>query len=122
MKVPHQPLNPYTHYDQVVPGAAERILQMAEREQDFRHRGDERAHEYLKEELTTSATTQRIGQFVGTFIASGALFVAGFAFSVGASGYGVAIVIAEVAALSGAFVWSRQDSSSAKSSDSQENE
>ncbi|WP_311945309.1 DUF2335 domain-containing protein [Halomonas piscis] len=109
-------------YDRIVPGAAERILQMAEREQDFRHRGDERAHEYLKDELRTSSITQRIGQVAGTCIALGSLLVACFAFSVGASGYGVAIVFAEIAVLSGIFVLSRRDYAKTESTDSQESE
>ncbi|MDN6180562.1 MAG: DUF2335 domain-containing protein [Halomonas subglaciescola] len=109
-------------YDRILPGAAERILQMAEREQGFRHRADEQAHEYLQNELRTSSITQRIGQVAATCIALGALSVAGFAFSVGASGYGVAIVFAEIAVLSGVFVLRRRNGSSAESSDSQESD
>nr|WP_298380874.1 DUF2335 domain-containing protein [uncultured Halomonas sp.] len=98
-------------YEQVLPGAAERIFQLTEREQEFRHRKDGRFQDYLKDELKESTLTQRIGQVAATIISLVALGLGFYAFSVGASGWGVAIVITEIAALAGAFVFSRKGSS-----------
>lgn len=105
---PLPPPGVLANYDQVIPGAAERIFRMAESEQENRHRKDQRYQDYLDNDLSSITTTQRLGQGAATLISLGGLWLAYYAFSVGASGAGVAIVLAEIAGLSGAFLWSRR--------------
>lgn len=52
------------HFDRVLPGAADRILTMAEREQSHRHTWEQR-------ELRSSILTERMGLFGGVLVAIG---------------------------------------------------
>lgn len=105
---PLPPPNVLASYEQVLPGAAERILQLAEREQASRHRESDRTQTYLDNELRSSTITQHIGQVTGTLIALAGLGLGFYAFSIGESGWGVAIVLFEISALTGAFVLGRR--------------
>jgi len=105
---PLPPPGVLANYEQAMPGAAERIFRMAEKEQENRHRKEQRYQDYLDNDLSSTTTTQRLGQGAATLISLGGLGLAFYAFAVGASGKGVAIVLTEIVALSGAFLWSRR--------------
>ncbi len=55
-------------YNVLLPGAADRILSMAEKEADHRHKMEERALEIESEDLKARARDSRWGQIFGFFI------------------------------------------------------
>ena len=84
-------------YDDVVPGAANRILVLAEEESDHRRGMDRRFARY------------RTGALVaGTVIALAGLALCGYLVRRGATGWAVAAFLAEVVALVGPFLFYRR--------------
>ena len=73
----------FARYDEVLPGAAERILVMAEKEQAHRHMHDD-----------TSDRLQVLGLWLGTGLVILLVLLAAFALYRGSSGPAIAIVVA----------------------------
>lgn len=98
------PLPPPGHlaaYDQIVPGAAERILRMAEDQAEHR-RGLESivVHSNVKQETR--------GQWFGFVIAMTAILGGIYLMDSGKSLWGAATAIAAIVGLVGLFVWSKR--------------
>lgn len=103
-------------YEDTLPGAAERILHMAEKEQTHRHEFDS--------ELTRSVTRQQErGQILAFILGAGALGLAAFMVHSGHPGYAIATTIAAIGTLAGALVYRRRtkspDEDAVESSDRQ---
>jgi uncharacterized membrane protein len=83
-------------FENVVPGAADRILVMAETEAAHRHAMDK-----------LFATYRFVGLAAGAGMAIGGLLVCGYLVKRGATGWAVAAFLAEVATLAAVFVLGR---------------
>lgn len=95
-------------YDDVLPGAAERIVQMAEKEQHQRHS--------LDDLLAASATRQRArGQWFAFMLGGGALALAAFMVQAGHPGYAIVAMISSIAPLAGALIYRRRSQAADKS-------
>lgn len=91
-------------YEDTLPGAAERILHMAEKEQTHRHEFDS--------ELTRSVTRQQErGQILAFILGAGALGLAAFMVHSGHPGYAITTTIAAIGTLAGALVYRRRTKS-----------
>lgn len=84
-------------YENLLPGSAERIIAMAEKQSEHR-RGIE------KIVINSGATNQRWGVVFGFIIAIMALLLAGYALYEGRSQTGTAIVITTIGSLAGVFI------------------
>lgn len=84
-------------YENLVPGAAERLIKMAEKQSEHR-----RSLERLV--IESGARNSTIGVFVGFVIALVALALAGYAIYEGRSQTGTAIVMTTISGLVGVFV------------------
>jgi uncharacterized membrane protein len=86
-------------WEVVLPGAADRILSMAEREQQHRHRMDERS-------LGLFGRGQLLGFLLGmTAVIAGAVLIA-----LDKQAYGLATILSSLGVLVGVFVYSRLSS------------
>ncbi len=88
-------------YDAVIPGAAERILKMAEEQDQHRRRLESAA-------IAAGHSDARLGLILGFIIVFGFIGVATYAISKGASLVGLSMVIADLAALLGAYVYGKR--------------
>lgn len=84
-------------YDHLVPGAAERILTMAERQSEHRRSIE-------KVVINSGARNQNLGVVFGFIIALVVLVLAGYALYEGRSQTGTAIVVVTILSLAGVFV------------------
>ncbi len=87
-------------YNQVLPGAAERIISMAE--QQSRHR---QALELTV--VKSNAFVQKLGPFFGFIIAMTAVVGGIILIEKGRDGYGLAAIIAALASLAGVFIYGK---------------
>lgn len=81
------------HYNEILPGLAERIVSMTEREMAHRHRMDRSFVHY-----------RFSGQWVSAVVALGAMGAGSYLVSAGHTGYGFAAIISAVAGLVGVFL------------------
>jgi uncharacterized membrane protein len=87
-------------YNEIIPDGAERLLQMAEKEQAHRHRQEER-------EADGDLTLAKRGQLIGGGLALIAVVGAIYLLATGKSVTGLAVLGAVVAAFGTAFVYDR---------------
>lgn len=85
-------------YDHIVPGAAERILKMAEKEMDHRHAEDSK----LSKGIILTAKISIIFAFICVLILSGLSF---YAIHLGHAAVGGSIAVGAIAAVAGAFLY-----------------
>lgn len=85
-------------YDHIVPGAAERILKMAEKEMDHRHAEDSK----LSKGIILTAKISIIFAFICVLILSGLSF---YAIHLGHAAAGGSIAVGAIAAVAGAFLY-----------------
>lgn len=91
-------------YEDTLPGAAERILHMAEQEQSHRHEFDS--------DLARSLTRQQErGQVFAFILGAGALGLAAFMVYSGHPGYAITTTIAAIGTLAGALLYRRRTKS-----------
>lgn len=88
-------------YDRVMPGLAERIVTMAEREQS-------QSHAQARQAMKFTESLHKRGQWFGLFaILAACATAAAFAFA-GAPKWGAVIVLASLGSLAGAFILDRR--------------
>lgn len=85
-------------YNQVVPGAAERIIAMAEKEMDFRHKSENK----LQGHAVRIATVSIVFAFVSVLILSGLVW---FALYKGFDTVAASIAVGSIAAVAGVFMF-----------------
>ncbi len=85
-------------YDHIVPGAAERILRMAEKEMDHRHAEDSK----LSKGIIYTAKISIIFAFICVLILSGLSL---YAIYLGHATVGGSIAVGAIAAVAGAFLY-----------------
>ena len=101
----------FQQYEQILPGAAERILKQAEREQENRFLNDTRTHEANDAIIKTTHIEKMSGIIIGGIICIGIVVTgAGLVFS-GHDWAGASIVGATVVGVATAFVTGRKYSS-----------
>ena len=88
-------------YNQALPGAAERILAMAE--QQSRHR-----QTIETTVINSNAFVQKVGPFLGFIVAMTAVVGGIVLILKGKDGYGLASIIAPLAGLAGVFIYGKQ--------------
>ena len=87
-------------YNQVVPGLAERIITMAEKQSTHRQ-------ELERTVVASNAFVQKVGPFLGFIVAMTAV-VGGIQLILrGRDGYGLAAIIAALASLAGVFIYGK---------------
>ena len=87
-------------YNQALPGAAERILAMAEKQSDHRR-------ELEAKVVSSNVFVQKVGPFLG-FVVAMTVVVGGMILILrGKDGYGLAAIIAALASLTGVFVYGK---------------
>lgn len=91
-------------FEDIVPGAAERIFTMAEKEQDHRHETD---NILIRRQLNQSAT----GQWMGFFLGAATIFTGRFLVYCGQSVAGIATIIGAAVALVALFVSAQRSKS-----------
>ena len=100
----HSPIPPpeiVAGYERVLPGSAERILAMAERQSGHRIRQEERV-------ITSSIQREKTGQWMA-FVLSLVVILGGIGLAwTGRSVTGLTMVIADLAALAGVFMYGRR--------------
>ncbi len=89
--------------DQALPGLADRIVTMAEKE-------TQRRQEMERQKLRQNSRLERRGQIFGFTIAVCSFLTAGILIAMGKPLYGMSTMVAAVAGLSGLFMWSRTTS------------
>lgn len=88
-------------YDQVLPGLAERIVTLAEKQSAHRQALEKGV---VEANIRNEARGQHYGLIIGLVIGVGALVLIGL----GHSGIGLSIVIAELAAFVGVFIYGKR--------------
>lgn len=88
-------------YNQILPGAADRILAMAERQEQHRQEMEERI-------ITASVSSQKLGVKLGFVIAMTAIVGGIWLALAGRSGAGLTSIIGALAALVGVFVYGKK--------------
>ena len=101
-------------YENVVPGAADRILQMAEREQQHRHKSDQTLINAEIEDARQDRYEARLGQIFGLVIGLSAIITGGVTAVRGAQIAGAFISSSGVAGLAAVFIVGRNQPSSDK--------
>ncbi len=105
----------FRRYDEALPGAADRILVMAEREQasrlDATRRTQEQQFALQCSALRASTLARLLGQVIGAGVIGGTLWVARDLLMSDRSIAGMSALIAALAALAGLFVYRRQQRS-----------
>ena len=94
-------------YDQVVPGAAERIIRMAEKEMQHRHESDNRM---MKSVIRTTAVSILFA-FLSVVILS---FLVYYALYRGYDKVAGAIAVGSIAAVAGVFIYFKKEQGKAK--------
>lgn len=89
------------YFERTLPGAADRILSMAERQQSHRHAWEVR-------ELRSSIITERIGLFGGVAVAVGLILGAVICAYFGATAIGVGLVAASAVSMVPAIIKGRE--------------
>lgn len=89
-------------YDQIVPGAAERIIRMAEKEQSARH-------ELRTFGVTSEFSAIKRGQFIGLVIGVLAMALAAYLIHQGESGIASAMVIATITGFVAVFIYGQSE-------------
>lgn len=85
-------------YDQIVPGAAERIINMAEREMDHRHKTDNKT----TKNIVRVTLLGIIFAFISVLILSG---LVGYALYKGFDSVAASIAVGSIAAVAGVFIF-----------------
>lgn len=85
-------------YDQIVPGAAERIIKMAEKEMDFRHKSENRHHV----NAVRVAVVSIVFAFISVLILSGLVL---YALYKGFDAVAASIAVGSIAAVAGVFMF-----------------
>lgn len=85
-------------YEQIVPGAAERIISMAEKEMEHRHKNET----MLSRNVVRTTYTSILFAFISVIILSGLVF---FALHKGYDRVGAAIAVGAIAAVAGVFIF-----------------
>lgn len=94
---PLPPPEALAKYDQIVPGAAERILQMAEKEMQHRHKNET----HLSKSVTRTAIISIVFAFLSVIILSSLVFYALYkSFDTVAA----SIAVGSIAAIAGIFI------------------
>lgn len=87
-------------YNQALPGAAERIIKMAEEQSKHRQHLE-------KTVIESNAFVQKIGPFLGFVVAMTVVAGGFYLVAKGKDGYGIAAIIAALASLVGVFVYAK---------------
>lgn len=85
-------------YNDAVPDAAERILRMAERNQEHRQRLEAVV-------IPAKVRSESRGQLIGLTLALAVIGCGTYVIAIGASGYGFAMILSDLAALVSVFVY-----------------
>jgi uncharacterized membrane protein len=87
-------------YNQALPGAAERILTMAEKQGDHRRKLETKV-------VDSNVFVQKVGPFLGFVIAMTVVVGGMFLIVRGKDGYGLAAIIAALGSLAGVFIYGK---------------
>lgn len=101
---PLPPPEALERYNQILPGAADRIIKMAESQHDHRQ-------ELEKTAVKANVAAQKTGLWLGFIVAMTAICGGIWLASHGKSGAGVTSIIAALAALVGVFVYGKMQQS-----------
>lgn len=88
-------------YEDLIPGSAERIIGMAERQSAHRQ-------ELEKQVVGGGVSAEQRGQWMGFVVAMSALGGGFWLISQGQPAWGIALVVADLAAFAGVFVYGRR--------------
>ncbi len=88
---PIPPPEDMEHYERIHAGAAERILAMAEKEAEVRHKAMLLAAQAAHDDVSSARTETRIGQFLSFFLTVAAFAVAAYCAKLGATKIGVTV-------------------------------
>lgn len=98
-------------YEKVIPGAAERILMMAEQQQEHRFAREiaeqDFRHEMQRKELKYGATLAGTGQVLGFLIIMVVVMWGGFLLLQGKDLYGLAALVSGLGSLLLAYLWGK---------------
>jgi uncharacterized membrane protein len=101
---PLPPPEALERYNQILPGAADRILAMAERQEQHRQEMEGRV-------IASNVSSQKLGLKLGFVIAMAAIVGGIWLALAGKSGAGLTSIIAALAALVGVFVYGKKHQS-----------
>lgn len=101
---PLPPPRQLVEYDKALPGGAERIFQMAEREQAHRHQMQSKEAELRQTTVQHIKNRETRGQNYGAFLAFGVLALGTFMVTLGHVGPAVGLVGSTMVAIAGVFV------------------
>lgn len=99
---PLPPPETFGSYDKVLPGAAERILRMAEKQQEHRHSMEMRI---VRGEIGAEYLGQLFAFLLGVTGMGGGIYL----MAIGVSGFGIAAFLAALATLAGAFIITKKN-------------
>lgn len=88
---PIPPPEDMERYERIHTGAAERILTMAEKEAEVRHKTMLLAAQAAHDDVSSARTETRIGQFLSFFLTMAAFVVAAYCAKLGATKIGVTV-------------------------------
>lgn len=91
----------FEKYERILPGAADRILSMAEKQALHRQRLEEKA-------IFSGIKDSRIGQYLSFIIAMSVIFGGFFLVGIGKDAYGIVAIISALASLVGVFVYGKR--------------
>jgi uncharacterized membrane protein len=98
---PLPPPEALARYNDVLPGAAERIVAMAEKQQEHRQMLE-------KNVVFANSSSQTRGTYLGFIVAMSAIIGGTFLIYAGRGAMGIAAIISSLAALVGVFVYGRR--------------
>lgn len=96
------------HYEKILPGAAERIMKMAEEESRHRRDMDLQAVSLETVGMKSVAFSERLGSIFGLIIALVAISIGGYAALKGAETFGTTLAGGTLVSLVGVFVYGRK--------------
>ena len=98
----------FHRYDATLPGAANRILQLAERQQSHRHNMEAGALEIARTTIVSDSRRGYLGIILGFVIAMIGLLGGIFLVALGRGGFGLTLGLASLAGLVAVFVYGAQ--------------
>lgn len=90
-------------YEKIVPGGAERIFLMAEKEQQHRHERENHMNRLREKAVDHVRDREFRGQVIGGFLATGVLALSAYLIWLGEYGYGVSLCASTMVAIAAVF-------------------